>query len=38
MAASVAGQARANLHSEARADGCFATSAAAPVEAPDSDE
>jgi hypothetical protein len=26
MAASVAGQARANLHQEARADGCFATS------------
>ena len=27
MAASVAGQARANLHQEARADGCFAASA-----------
>lgn len=30
MAASVAGQARANLHQEARADGCFATSLAEP--------
>jgi hypothetical protein len=38
MAASVAGQARANLHSEARADGCFAAPVAAPVEPPDSDE
>jgi hypothetical protein len=28
MAATVAGQARANLHAEARADGCFATSVA----------
>jgi hypothetical protein len=26
MAASVAGKARANLHQEARADGCFAVS------------
>ena len=31
MAASIAGQARANLHTEARADGCFATSAVAPA-------
>ena len=39
MAASVAGQARANLHAEARADGCFATPAAAPApERTDPDE
>jgi len=31
MGASVAGKARANLHAEARADGCFATSVAAPA-------
>jgi hypothetical protein len=39
MAATVAGQARANLQAEARADGCFATSvvASAPERA-DSDE
>jgi len=30
MAASVAGQARANLHQEARADGCFAASVEGP--------
>jgi hypothetical protein len=33
IGASVAGQARANLHQEARADGCFATSLAAPEQA-----
>jgi hypothetical protein len=39
MAASVAGQARANLQSEARADGCFATSVSVPAAEPrDSDE
>jgi hypothetical protein len=37
MGASVAGQARANLHVEARADGCFATSPAT-AERADSDE
>jgi len=34
LAASVAGQARATLHAEARADGCFANS----IEAPESTE
>jgi hypothetical protein len=29
IAASVAGQARANLHAEARSDGCFATTVVA---------
>jgi hypothetical protein len=38
MAASVAGQARANLHVETRADGCFATSAVAPAPEPGASE
>jgi hypothetical protein len=31
MAASVAGQARANLHGQARTDGCYATSVETPA-------
>lgn len=39
MAASVAGQAQANLHTTARADGCFATSVVtSAAERTDSDE
>jgi hypothetical protein len=38
MAASVAGQARANLHTEARADGCFAASGVARAPEPGASE